>query len=165
MSNLIYTHFTTTIGKIYLLSDGKYLLQLDFSKNSAYISATSVRDHTIFIEAEKQLEEYLKGLRHKFDLPLDAKGTEFQKLAWKTLINIPFGSVLSYGAQALKMKKPKAQRAAGSANGKNPIPIIIPCHRIITSDFKLGGYSGDIKLKEKLLKIEGHSFKNGRLII
>jgi methylated-DNA-[protein]-cysteine S-methyltransferase len=162
-TKLFYSKIKTKVGVIYLLSNGKQLLQLDFSLNSKYYIAELNNKLPLFLKTKCQLEEYFNKKRTKFNLPLALSGTEFQQLAWKTLLEIPHGKVLSYGEQAKKMQKPKAQRATGSANGKNPIPIIIPCHRVITSDKKLGGYSGDIKLKEKLLKLEGHHLIDGRI--
>jgi methylated-DNA-[protein]-cysteine S-methyltransferase len=162
-NKLYYSKLKTKVGIIYLLSNGKQLLQLDFSTNVNYEKAELNNKLPLFLKVNLQLEEYFNNKRTKFNLPLAPIGTEFQQLAWRTLLEIPHGKVLSYGEQALKMQKPKAQRATGSANGKNPIPIIIPCHRVITSDKKLGGYSGDIKLKEKLLKLEGHHFIDGRI--
>ena len=159
-----YTQIQTAVGKIYLLSDGTSLLALDFKKNQNYQDSIKDNSLTIFKQTEKELAEYFSGKRKTFKIKLAPKGTEFQKLAWQTLKTIPFGKVLSYGEQAKLMKKPKAQRATGSANGKNPIPIIIPCHRIITSQSTLGGYSGDIKLKKKLLEIEGHTFNQEKLV-
>ena len=155
---MLYTSIKTKIGIIYLLSDGHSLTALDFHKNESHLLAKLDRNFLLFKKVEKQLNEYLDGKRKIFDIPLNPNGTEFQKLAWKTLLKIPYGSTLSYGEQAKKMNKPKAFRATGSANGKNPIPVIIPCHRIITSDGKLGGYSGELKLKKLLLKLEGNQF-------
>jgi methylated-DNA-[protein]-cysteine S-methyltransferase len=162
-NSLFYKTIKTTIGKIYLYSDGTNLIALDFEKNAKYHDAIESKQLDIFLNTEVQLQEYLTGKRKKFNLKINPSGTEFQRSAWNTLMKIPFGKVLSYGEQAKLMNKPNAQRATGSANGKNPIPIIIPCHRIITSDKKLGGYSGDILLKEKLLKIEGHQVNDGRV--
>lgn len=111
-------------------------------------------------ECRKQLEEYFLGKRKIFDIKLDMKGTEFQKLAWEKLIEIPYGQTASYQEQAIKMKNPKAVRAVGGANGKNSIPIIIPCHRVIGKNGKLIGYSGGeggndgISIKKYLLELE-----------
>ena len=114
------------------------------------------KSHKILQNAEKQLNEYFKGTRKKFDLPLSPAGTKFQTLAWKALSVIPYGELWSYGKQALYLKSPKAHRAVGVANGKNPIPIIIPCHRVIGSTGKLTGFSGGMEIKVFLLKHEGH---------
>jgi methylated-DNA-[protein]-cysteine S-methyltransferase len=88
---------------------------------------------------------------------LDLEGTEFQRKAWQAMRKIPFGETISYGEQARKVGKPKAYRAVGSANGKNPIPIIVPCHRVLASDGSLGGYSLGLSMKRRLLALEGVS--------
>ena len=102
----------------------------------------------------KQIDEYFKGHRSKFLLNLDPEGTKFQRLVWRQLEKIPFGEVLSYGQIASAIGNPKACRAVGSANGKNPISIIIPCHRVIGSDGSLTGYGGGLWRKEWLIKHE-----------
>jgi methylated-DNA-[protein]-cysteine S-methyltransferase len=103
------------------------------------------------------LTQYFAGDRKKFDLPFDLTGTPFQVKAWKTLTRIPYGKTISYSEQAKAMRKAKAFRAVGSANGKNPILIIIPCHRVIASNGGLGGYSLGLKMKRQLMKLEGIS--------
>ncbi len=162
--NIYYLVKKLSIGNVYLYADDNSLLALDFSHNPKYKQAIESKKHDILNQAFHELEEYLNGKRKKFDVKLNPIGTEFQQLAWKTLTKIPWGKVMSYGDQSRKMNRPNAQRATGSANGKNPLPIIIPCHRIITADQKLGGYSGDIKLKIKLLEIEGHQIIDGRVV-
>jgi methylated-DNA-[protein]-cysteine S-methyltransferase len=162
--NVYYQIKKLTIGNVYLYADDSSLIALDFAINPKYKNAIQSNKHPILNQAFLELEEYLKGERYKFEVKLNPSGTEFQQLAWKTLAKIPWGKVMSYGDQSKKMNRPNAQRATGSANGKNPLPIIIPCHRIITADNKLGGYSGDIKLKIKLLEIEGHQVIDGRVI-
>ena len=114
----------------------------------------------ILLMTEKQLKEYFSGNRKKFDLPLNPEGTEFQNKAWRALQKIPYGEVWSYGKQASYLKKPNAQRAVGGANGKNPIPVIIPCHRVIGSTGKLTGFSGGMDMKVFLLKLEGHEIES-----
>lgn len=109
---------------------------------------------TILSAAQAQLEEYLDGRRTSFDLPLDMQGTNFQKSVWRQLLTIPYGKTESYAALARSMKKDKAARAVGSANGKNPLCIIVPCHRVIASDGTLGGYSGGLDIKKTLLTLE-----------
>ncbi len=103
----------------------------------------------------KQLREYFKGKRKTFDLPLEIIGTDFQKRVWKELLLIPYGETISYKELALKLGNLKTIRAAARANGANPLPIIIPCHRVIGSDGKLVGYGGGLEVKEKLLQLEG----------
>jgi methylated-DNA-[protein]-cysteine S-methyltransferase len=102
----------------------------------------------------KQLDEYFKGKRKKFNLPLKMEGTPFQIRVWKELSKIPFGKVISYKELAQKVGKPKAFRAVGNANGKNKFPIILPCHRVIASDGTLGGYGLGLPRKKKLLDHE-----------
>ncbi|MFX0052675.1 MAG: methylated-DNA--[protein]-cysteine S-methyltransferase [Candidatus Hodarchaeota archaeon] len=105
-------------------------------------------------KVSKQLKEYTKGERQQFDCQLDLQGTQFQKEVWRTLIKIPYGTTRSYSWVANQIKKPKSIRAVGLANGNNPIPIIIPCHRVIGKNGKLIGYGGGIPLKKKLLELE-----------
>jgi len=106
-------------------------------------------------EAYLQLDEYLDGKRRDFNLPLEPQGTDFQRHIWKVLCEIPYGETITYKELAEMIRNPKAIRAAGGANGKNPIYIIIPCHRVIGSNGNLTGYAGGLDMKEKLLKLEG----------
>ena len=108
-----------------------------------------------FVEAKKQLKAYFSGKLQRFDLPLHLEGTEFQERVWKALRRIPHGKTLSYAVLAEKVGKPKASRAVGNANGKNPLPIIVPCHRVIAHNGGLGGYTGGLEKKRFLLKLEG----------
>lgn len=104
--------------------------------------------------AVRQLREYFAGTRRNFTVPLHLEGTEFQQQAWAAMRKIRFGRTMSYAQQAKAIGKPKAVRAVGSANGANPIPIIVPCHRVIASDGSLGGYALGIKMKRALLALE-----------
>jgi methylated-DNA-[protein]-cysteine S-methyltransferase len=106
-------------------------------------------------EAVRQLREYFAGKRRDFELPLAPEGTDFQRKVWRKLQEIPYGQTISYGELAKRVGNPKASRAVGSANGKNRIPIVIPCHRVIAGDGGLGGFGGGLATKEKLLAIEG----------
>ena len=106
-------------------------------------------------EAVKQLEEYFAGERTEFDLPLDLEGTAFQKEVWSTLGEIPYGKTISYAELASMVGRPTAYRAVGQANGANPIPIILPCHRVLASGGRIGGYGGGLEMKRQLLAIEG----------
>lgn len=159
-----YTDLKFEFGNIYLLANDKKLIALDFKKDKRFNGAIKNPENKILKMAIKQLSEYFEKKRKKFTIPIEFHGTEFQNKAWHTLLNIPFGEVISYGEQAKIMKCPKAQRAAGSANGKNPIAIIIPCHRIITSSKKIGGFSNDLKIKKYLLNLEGHQFIKDTII-
>jgi len=102
-----------------------------------------------------QLKEYFDGERKKFDLPLEIEGTDFNKRVWNELLKIPYGKTISYKEQAIRWGDEKVIRAAAKANGDNPLPIVIPCHRVIGSDGSLVGYGGGLKIKEKLLTLEG----------
>lgn len=109
-------------------------------------------------ETERQLAEYFAGTRREFDLPLAAAGTEFQLAAWQALQAIPYGRTISYGELARRIGRPRAVRAVGAANGANPIPIVIPCHRVIGADGRLTGFGGGLPVKRRLLELEGASY-------
>lgn len=111
--------------------------------------------HPVLLAAEAQLREYFAGTRTRFDLPLDFRGTDFQKSVWAELLAIPFGETRSYGEIAMKLGRPKASRAVGAANGRNPISIVAPCHRVIGSTGKLTGFAGGLEAKAYLLGLEG----------
>lgn len=146
------------VGKITLVASADALIALYVKDEDMphKIGALKNELHQVLLNAEKQLNEYFSGVRKDFDLPLTPAGTAFQNKAWSALSKIPFGEVWSYGKQAVYLKSPNAQRAVGGANGKNPIPIIIPCHRVVGSTGKLTGFSGGMAMKVFLLKLEGH---------
>lgn len=110
--------------------------------------------HPVLVETERQLEEYFSGKRKTFALKLDFAGTEFQKKVWRALLAIPFGETRSYGQIAKEIGRPTAVRAVGAANGRNPISIIAPCHRVIGSTGKLTGFAGGLDAKARLLELE-----------
>ena len=146
------------VGKLRLVASEKGLVAIDVRKNvKQEVTAKHPSAQAILIRTKKQLEQYFAGKRTTFDVALDLVGTEFQVQAWRALCRIPFGRTISYGQQAANIKKPKAFRAVGSANGKNPIPIIVPCHRVVASDGSLGGYSLGLRMKKQLLALEGVS--------
>lgn len=107
-------------------------------------------------QVKEQLQEYFEGSRSSFDLPLAPEGTDFQKLVWEELLKIPYGESRTYSEIAVAIGRPKASRAVGNAINKNPIAIIIPCHRVIGKDSSLRGYAGGLELKEMLLRLEGN---------
>ncbi len=113
-------------------------------------------------KAALQLEEYFAGERHEFDLPLAPKGSDFSRKVWDALLDVPYGETWNYKDIAEMISSPMACRAVGNANGKNPIMIVIPCHRIVSSDGSIGGYSSGIDIKKKLLKLE-KKYKNRRV--
>ena len=112
-------------------------------------------DHPVLAEAERQLGEYFAGKRDRFTLPLHFKGTEFQKKVWHALTTIPFGETRSYAQIAMQVGSPQAVRAVGAANGRNPISIVAPCHRVIGANGKLTGFAGGLEAKAFLLELEG----------
>jgi methylated-DNA-[protein]-cysteine S-methyltransferase len=118
-------------------------------------SATEDRHHPLLLQAQQQLEEYFTGKRRSFTVQLDPNGTEFQNKVWNALRTIPFGETRSYGQIADQIGSRKAVRAVGAANGRNPIPIIVPCHRVIGADGTLTGFAGGLALKARLLALEG----------
>ena len=118
---------------------------------------TENTQHLILLETQKQLNEYFTGQRQIFDLPLDFEGTEFQQKVWQALLTIPFGETRSYKQIAEQIGNVKAVRAVGAANGKNPISIIAPCHRVVGANGKLVGFAGGLENKDVLLKLEHSS--------
>ena len=140
------------VGKLRLVASEKGLVAIDVRSNTAQVETSqNASAQAILKKTKQQLDQYFAGKRTSFDVALDLVGTEFQVKAWRALCRIPFGKTISYGQQAANIKKPKAFRAVGSANGKNPIPIIVPCHRVVASDGTLGGYSLGLKMKKQLL--------------
>ena len=137
------------------MASEKGLVAIDVRNHTKQETTIDASAQAILIKTKKQLEQYFAGTRTSFDVALDLVGTEFQVQAWRALGRIPFGKTISYGQQAKNMKKPKAFRAVGSANGMNPVPIIVPCHLVVASDGSLGGYSLGLKMKKQLLAIEG----------
>jgi O-6-methylguanine DNA methyltransferase len=156
-----YTFENTPAGQILLVGDGETLSGLYWKvfKRTPTIGVDWIEDKTKFAAIIKQLDEYFAGTRQTFDLKFAAKGTEFQKKVWAELSKIPFAAKSSYQAIATTIGKPKAVRAVGTAVGSNPISIIVPCHRVLTSDNKLGGYAGGLASKEVLLQNEGIVWK------
>jgi methylated-DNA-[protein]-cysteine S-methyltransferase len=147
----------SVIGPLYIVASEKGLLGI-YWKQQAVPLVHSLNSRSpevkILALAQLQLDEYLKGKRKRFELPLDIQGTEFQKKVWTALMEIPYGKTVSYQKLAKEIKNKNAVRAVGTANGRNPLCIVIPCHRVIASDGTLGGYSGGLDIKSKLLKLE-----------
>ncbi|MFA5324688.1 MAG: methylated-DNA--[protein]-cysteine S-methyltransferase [Bacteroidales bacterium] len=144
--------YNTVIGMLCIESDDNFVTRISFNNEANTDSIEYESD--IIKKTHTQLEEYFCGKRKIFDVPLVLHGTTFQKKVWNELNEIPYGETCSYKTIAIKIGSPKACRAVGMANNKNPIPIIIPCHRIIGINGKLVGYAGGVELKKKLLKIE-----------
>jgi methylated-DNA-[protein]-cysteine S-methyltransferase len=114
-------------------------------------------EHPVLLAAERQLGEYFAGQRRRFELPFDVIGTPFQRAVWNALLSIPFGETRSYGEIAAALGRPGAARAVGAANGRNPLSIVAPCHRVIGSTGRLTGFAGGVAVKAALLALEGHA--------
>ncbi len=146
------------VGKLRLVASDiglRYLaFERDMGKHPALEGELVQGNHKILQHTQKELGEYFEGKRTKFSLPLDMQGTVFQINAWRALTKIPYGETKSYGQQAALVGDVKKARAVGMANNKNPISIIVPCHRVIGADGKLVGYGGGLPRKEYLLKLE-----------
>jgi len=145
-------YYETKIGKIGITEGGKAITNIYFGESPS--KDINLIETPLLKEAYKQLQEYFHGKRKTFQLPLAPKGTDFQQKVWEALRKIPYGSTCSYKDVAIKIGNINACRAVGMANNRNPIPIIIPCHRVIGTNGKLVGYGGGLKIKEMLLKIE-----------
>jgi methylated-DNA-[protein]-cysteine S-methyltransferase len=156
MRSLYYTTLKSPVGPLLLAGDecGLRLVSFENSKRAASVQSGWKSDQAPFAEVIRQLQAYFSGERKEFDLPLAPEGTDFQLHVWRTLRTIPYGDTISYGQLAQRIGNPKAMRAVGLANGCNPIPIIIPCHRVIGSDGSLTGFGGGISNKKKLLDLE-----------
>ena len=157
--NFYYTAFKLSdiSFKIFVSKKGLSRVHLNDRKISpeTFKAITLQPDDPYLFDIYNQLDEYFERKRKQFDIPLDITGTDFQLSVWKELTKIPYGKVLSYKEVAGKVGGDKYVRAVGRANGQNPVPIIIPCHRVIETNGKIGGYSGGIGIKEKLLELEG----------
>ena len=147
-------HYNSPIGILEIKADDRALTEVNILRNEPVEMQTSA--NPLIAEACKQLDDYFAGKRRNFELPLSPQGgTPFQQTVWKQLQKIPYGQTISYAQLAQAIGNPKACRAVGSANGKNPIAIIIPCHRVIASDGGLGGYASGLDNKIQLLALEG----------
>jgi len=142
------------IGTLYLVASEKGLKGVFWEKQNVPFQDGLGRTSEILRQSEKEIAEYLDGSRKQFNIELDPDGTEFQKKVWACLSKIPYGETRSYKDIAIELNDPNASRAVGTANGQNPLCIVVPCHRVISSDGSLGGYSGGLDRKEQLLMLE-----------
>ena len=151
-----YTRMASPVGPLMLVADEAGLRRIDFVNGRSPVrSDPHWRESAEYLgETVRQLLAYFAGELEAFDLPLVPQGTPFQLAVWKRLCEIPYGETISYGELARRIGNPNASRAVGLANGSNPIPIVIPCHRVIGSNGKLTGYGGGLPIKEKLLALE-----------
>lgn len=142
------------VGKLTLISNGQALTGLEFENPRYPLPKQPRGDDKIISATRRQLDQYFAGKLKSFDLPLAPQGTPFQQSVWRALLDIPYGVTRSYGEQAKAIGKPAAVRAVGLANGRNPIAVIIPCHRVIGANGSLTGYGGGMERKQQLLDLE-----------
>lgn len=158
---LYYAQFQTELCPMTLIGDEEGIQRLYChvvdNKSPLTLAENAQENHTFFAAAIAQLQAYAKGELEQFDLKLNPQGTDFQKQVWQALRQIPFGETTSYQAIADQINNPKAVRAVGAANGRNPIPIIVPCHRVIGANGKLTGFAMGLDMKQRILTLEQRS--------
>lgn len=157
METIYFAEWKSPLGTLTLESDGEALTRIrlpeeEYENDS---DVDRVRKPALFRDTAAQLKEYFAGARTTFDLPLNPTGTVFQNRVWNELFKIPHGETISYTELAERVGRPGSHRAVGAANGRNPLPIVIPCHRVIGKSGKLTGYAGGLEAKQKLLELEG----------
>jgi methylated-DNA-[protein]-cysteine S-methyltransferase len=156
--SLAYKCIDSPVGELKLVASETGVVAILWQKEGAgrvpLENLTESPDHAVLLQTENQLREYFAGGRKAFSLPLDTRGTSFQKQVWEALLAIPFGETRSYGQLAKRLGSPQATRAIGAANGRNPISIVVPCHRVIGSSGKLTGFAGGLDAKAYLLRLE-----------
>ena len=159
--SICYTQIASPLGPLLLAGDDSGLRHVIFISEDQppRPDPTWRKDTASLTETIRQLQAYFAGELETFNLPLATEGTPFQMKVWQALRDIPYGHTISYGELARRIGNPKASRAVGLANGSNPIPIVIPCHRVIGSNGKLTGYGGGLPIKEKLLALERHQLR------
>ena len=150
-----YAELPTMAGLLRIVEENDAIVQIQFEQEQKTVGDAVLQDTPLLLEAKRQLEEYFAGLRASFSLPLNPRGTAFQKKVWQQLEAIPYGQTRTYGQIAAAVGQPTASRAVGGANHNNPIAIVIHCHRVIGANGKLTGYAGGLDIKEKLLRLEG----------
>ncbi|HET7307245.1 MAG TPA: methylated-DNA--[protein]-cysteine S-methyltransferase [Gammaproteobacteria bacterium] len=153
---MYFCYMNSPVGRLLLAADDEALklVSFDTGRHVRQPDANWREDEAPLREAVRQLDEYFAGERRNFDLPLKPEGTAFQQSVWRALRDIPYGATESYGALAKRIGKPKAVRAVGASNGLNPLPIVIPCHRVIGANGSLTGYGGGLPVKHQLLALE-----------
>lgn len=162
-----YAYLDTPIGTLLIAGDADAIHRISFPKRGKPVrpeAGWQASPRGPVAEAMRQLREYFAGRRSAFDLPLAPEGTAFQRAVWRGLQEIPYGTTISYGELARRVGNPKASRAVGSANGANPLPIVIPCHRVIAGDGTLGGFGGGLSTKESLLALERQASVRNRAV-
>ena len=148
-------YYDTVLGRIGIVDNGRAVSGLFFAGESPVVRDAAEKETDLLRRAAKELKEFLAGKRRGFTVPLEPEGTDFQKAVWTSLRDIPYGETRSYGQIASAVGNPKACRAVGLANNKNPVAVIIPCHRVVGADGSLVGYAGGLDKKQLLLDLEG----------
>jgi methylated-DNA-[protein]-cysteine S-methyltransferase len=154
---MLYDEIETPVGSLLVAADDAGLRRIHFPEEGRARRPESgwTRDPRPFARLRQQLEEYFAGRRRAFSLDLAPEGTEFQRETWRALTAIPYGETISYAELARRVGRPNASRAVGAANGRNPLPIVVPCHRVIGADGSLTGFGGGLPVKRALLELEG----------
>ena len=155
-TNTLTMPYDAPIGRLVLECDGDVLIGLWLPNERRHARNDADDVPPVLKETASQLDEYFDGERTDFDVPMELDGTDFQREVWTELTRIPYGETISYGELARRVGRPSAPRAVGQANGRNPIPVIVPCHRVLASN-GIGGYGGGLKVKRALLAVEGVS--------
>ena len=150
-----YQILDTPIGALRLVSNGTQLVMIEFDGRYSELATGEDTCDPLLASTANQLREYFAGRRDHFDLPLAPAGTAFQRSVWAALEEIPWGEVRSYRDIAIAIDRPAAVRAVGAANGRNPLPIVVPCHRVVGSDGSMTGFAGGLAIKRQLLELEG----------
>jgi methylated-DNA-[protein]-cysteine S-methyltransferase len=153
---IYYTFFESPLGRLFVQGDGQFVTGLYMPQHKRWTGPDAAwrEGDAPFAAVRTQLNEYFAGERRHFDVPVKLVGTSFQQRVWRELVKIPFGTTISYAQLARRVGQPAAARAVGHANGRNPVPIIVPCHRVIGANGKLTGYAGGIEQKRRLLAWE-----------
>jgi len=167
-TSIHYIEMSSPIGPLVLGATASGLCRIEFGRFAAaepklaewsgrwFGTAGWRQDGKLLAETQRQLEQYFNGTRQTFELPLDLRGTPFQVKVWQALTNIPYGSVCSYKDIGRAIQSEKAVRAVGGANNRNPVPVVVPCHRVIGADGSMVGYGGGLDIKTRLLSLEGY---------
>ena len=153
--NLLYTTVSSSIGELLLAGDPTGLRHIYFQSGDFTPSSDWQAVAALPYPVADQLDSYFAGHLHSFDLPLNPQGTAFQRKVWAALLEIPYGETISYLELARRIGNPSSVRAVGLANGRNPLPIVVPCHRVVGSNGSLVGYAGGLPIKRALLALEG----------
>jgi O-6-methylguanine DNA methyltransferase len=157
METLIYLHASSPVGPLFLAASAKGLVRLEFEARAQKLNPSAIElqeSKAVLAPYLRELDEYFAGKRREFSFPLDLRGTDFQLACWRALLEIPYGETCSYRDIAQAIGHPRAYRAVGMSNNRNPVAIVVPCHRVIASSGSLCGYGGGLDLKRKLLDLE-----------